>query len=164
MTDERSVLPVHDPRRGDRVREHTAPEILADIDRRTATRVMRVARGGEAAIARRLDELDREWDVERAVTLGIAGVSLVAELGARRPVVRAVIRALQVALVAHAVAGRGPATALVRRLGVRTQKEIDAERAVLVELLHLMDVARAEEETVVVVEEADLIVEPEARP
>jgi hypothetical protein len=131
-------LPVEDPRRVDRIRSHTAQKVLDKIDRQTATRVFQVARLGSDAIVRRLEELDREWDIERWLALNFTIVNGLAAIPARHSTPwKIFFRAQQAFMVAHALVGWCPPTALFRRLGVRTQKEIDAERAVLVELLHL---------------------------
>jgi hypothetical protein len=136
-----STLPVEDPRRVDRVRDRTPAHVIARIDRRTAARVFRVARQGPEAILARIDGLDREWDIDRYLALNFAVVSTLASYRTRRGggwAWRALLRAQQAFLGMHAIAGWSPPTSLLRRLGVRTQKEIDAERAVLAELYHLL--------------------------
>ena len=133
-------LPVEDPRRVDRVRERTSANVLAKLDRRTAARVFRCAREGADSIKARIDELDREWDIERYLDINFVALSAVAEELGRRGsrAWMALFRAQQVFLLMHATIGWCPPTAVFRRLGVRTQKEIDAERAVLTELYHLL--------------------------
>jgi len=135
-----SDLPVEDPRRADRVRARTPDAVLARLDRRTATRVFRCAREGQESIARRIDALDREWDLERYLAVDFAVLTAVSEALGRRGSRRwmAVFRAQQVFLLMHATIGWSPPSSVLRRLGVRTQKEIDAERAVLTELYHLL--------------------------
>lgn len=133
-------LPLDDPRRVDRVRERTSASVLAALDRRTAARVFRCARGGSAMIRQRIDQLDHEWDIERYLGINFVVLSAVAEQKGRhgsRPWM-ALFRAQQLFLLMHATIGWCPPTAVLRRLGVRTQKEIDAERAVLTELYHLL--------------------------
>jgi hypothetical protein len=133
-------LPVEDPRRVDRVRERTPAHVLAKLDRRTAARVFRCAREGAPAIQARIAELDREWDIERYLDVNFVVVSAIAEQKGRHGSRgwMALFRAQQVFLLMHATIGWCPPTAVFRRLGVRTQKEIDAERAVLTELYHLL--------------------------
>lgn len=162
MHDERSLLPIHDPRRADRVRRRTAPDVLAEIDRRTATRVMRVARGGHDAIAARIEELDREWDLDRwFVVLFTVGSALVEQRGRHGGVWRLLFRAQQLMALGYGLFGWAPPVSLLRRVGIRTQKEIDAERAVLVELLRLMEADLDEaEESFVVIEEAQIVHDP----
>jgi predicted signal transduction protein with EAL and GGDEF domain len=133
-------LPVEDPRRVDRVRERTPAHVLAKLDRRTAARVFRCAREGAASIQARIEELDREWDIERYLTVNFVVLSTIAEQKGRNGsrAWMALFRAQQAFLLMHATIGWCPPTAVFRRLGVRTQKEIDAERAVLTELYHLL--------------------------
>lgn len=159
MKTEANTLPVEDARRVDRVRAHTAASVLDRIDRRTAARVFDAARGGPEAIERRLRQLDREWDVDRVLALGMAVATTVSSYKGRKSWAwRMIFRAQQAALLLHAGVGWSPPVAAMRRLGVRTQKEIDTERAVLVELYHLL---RAEPEVTIDVVRYDVA---ESRP
>jgi hypothetical protein len=53
----------------DRVREHSAGSVNAKIDEETASRVARFESLGPVERGRRLAELDREWDIDRALML-----------------------------------------------------------------------------------------------
>ena len=64
------------PRETDRVRRHTSTKINERIDHATARRVDDFAARGRADIARRLDQLDREWSVQRVFHLGASLVGL----------------------------------------------------------------------------------------
>src|SRR5205823_697834 len=82
---------------------------------------------------RRLAELDREWDIERtleanAATVCLAGLALGATVDKRLFVLPAAVAGF---LLQHAVQGWCPPVPLFRRLGVRTQSEIDEERYAL---------------------------------
>lgn len=84
-------------------------------------------------IARRLDELDREWDIERvleanAATIALGGVLLGAFVDRRWLVLPAAVTAF---LLQHAIQGWCPPVPMLRRLGVRTAAEIDRERYAL---------------------------------
>jgi len=94
-----------------RVREHTPDWANERIRRRTRESVARCAAGGPEAIDRRLEELDREWDIERTLETNAATVALF--------------------LLQHAVQGWCPPLPVFRRLGVRTTSEIDEERYAL---------------------------------
>ena len=133
-------LPLEDPRRHDRVRARTPAHVLAKLDRRTASRVFRCAREGQEAILRRIDELDQEWDLDRYLTVNFVVLSAIAEQKGRHGsrLWLALFRAQQIFMLMHATVGWCPPTSLLRRLGVRTQKEILAERGVLTELYHLL--------------------------
>ena len=116
-----------------RVPEHTAPEINERIRQATQDRIALTAAAGPDAIQRRLDELDREWDVERAIEANAASISLFG-LGMGAFVHRRFF--LLPALVAgfllqHALQGWCPPVPVLRRLGFRTQTEIDQERYAL---------------------------------
>ncbi|WBK02028.1 hypothetical protein MMG94_05570 [Methylocystis parvus OBBP] len=84
-------------------------------------------------IGERLSELDREWDVERALeanasTVALAGLAL-GLLGDRRWL--AIPVAVAGFLLQHAVQGWCPPLPVLRRLGFRTSHEIDQERYAL---------------------------------
>ena len=84
-------------------------------------------------IGSRLRELDEEWDVERtleanASTLAFTGVVLAAAVDRRWLALPALVTAF---LFQHAVQGWCPPIPILRRLGFRTAREIDTERAAL---------------------------------
>jgi uncharacterized protein (TIGR01244 family) len=85
------------------------------------------------AIAARLADLDREWDIERtleanAATLALGGVLLGAFVDRRWLVLPAAVTAF---LLQHAIQGWCPPLPVFRRLGIRTAAEIDRERYAL---------------------------------
>jgi hypothetical protein len=117
----------------DRVREATSDEINEQIDRETAMRVRAFEGRSAAEIGRRIEELDREWDIERALALNasvlaLSGVSLAAIHSKRWLIVPGVVLPF---LIQHAVQGWCPPIEIFRRLGIRTRKEIDKERYAL---------------------------------
>jgi hypothetical protein len=116
-----------------RVPQHTAESVNQRIRRQTEANVARVAAGGPQAIARRLAELDREWDIERtleanASTVSLVGVSLAARYGRKWLALPAAVAGF---LLLHAVQGWCPPMPVLRRLGFRTSTEIDSERYAL---------------------------------
>lgn len=117
----------------DRVPSHTAEEVNAEIRRQTEANIERVAAGGPVAIARRLEELEREWDIERtleanAATVSLVGLTLGAVVNKKFFVLPTVVAGF---LLQHAVQGWCPPLPIFRRYGFRTQPEIDAERYAL---------------------------------
>jgi hypothetical protein len=117
----------------DRVRAHTAPKVNRCIDQGIETRVQEYAGKDSAAITQRLDALEREWDIERALettasTLGMSGLLLGAGVNKRWLLFPAVVLGF---LFQHAVQGWCPPLVLFRQLGVRTRREIDRERYAL---------------------------------
>ena len=117
----------------DRVPDHTAEHVNARIRRQTEERVGRVAAAGPDAIARRLRELDEEWDVERtleanASTLVAVGSGLALLVDRRFALVPLVVGSF---LLQHALQGWCPPLPVFRRYGFRTQPEIEEERYAL---------------------------------
>ncbi len=124
----------------DRVRAHSPDALNRRVDLLTEASVASVTRSGHDAIVKRMAELDREWDIDRALMLNSAiagGIFFVASMrrfarsrwmGPRRnPFVRG-LAAQFVFLALHALVGWSPPAALYRRLGFRTKPEIEAER------------------------------------
>ena len=117
----------------DRVRAHTPPEVQEQLDRRLAERITRLAADGPEAISRRLAELDRESDTERILEINasawaLTGLALGVTVNRRWQLLPAVVLPF---LLQHGIQGWCPPIAVLRRLGVRTRQEIDAERYAL---------------------------------
>jgi hypothetical protein len=53
--------------RHDRVRKHSPAKFNERIDRATQRRLLRAGGESKAALSRRLEELDAEWDMERVL-------------------------------------------------------------------------------------------------
>ncbi len=116
---------------GDRVRDRTSPAALRRIDEGIEARIDEYARSPRF-IEQRLHELEHEWDVERWLELTASGLAIPgALLGLRRARWFLVPLTVMPFLLQHAVSGWCPPIAVLRRLGVRTQREIDAERTAL---------------------------------
>jgi hypothetical protein len=128
---------IFDVRSDDRIRRHTSPDVNAKIDLFTRASIDEVVAGGRDAMVARLKELDREWDVDRALmtNFAVAG-SVTHELG--RHVHKGFTHFFHAQLgflFMHAVVGWCPPLALFRRLGFRSAKEIAAERFAIIERL-----------------------------
>lgn len=116
-----------------RVPEHTAEHVNQRIRRETDERVARIAIAGPGAIARRLKELDMEWDIERtleanAATAVLVSLTLGATVDRKFYFFPAVVAGF---LLQHAVQGWCPPLPVFRRYGFRTQTEIERERYAL---------------------------------
>ncbi|MCE3224890.1 MAG: hypothetical protein K0S58_3070 [Nitrospira sp.] len=116
-----------------RVEQNTDDAINDRIRRQTQRNIAYFAGLGSREINRRLEELDREWDVERTLEANAASLSLLSlGLGAivnrRFFLVPAFVGGF---LLQHAIQGWCPPLPVLRRLGIRTAKEIDAERYAL---------------------------------
>jgi hypothetical protein len=132
-----------------RVEESTAAAVNREIAVVMEKTVACTAAGGRAVIRHRLAELDREWDIERmlelnAATVSLLGLALGATVSRRWYALPAVVAAF---LAQHAVQGWCPPLPIFRRLGVRTQSEIDQERYALKALRGDFRVAEGPEET-----------------
>lgn len=117
----------------ERVTRHTDGEVNRRIRNATEMRIVWAAQGGRSAVDRRLQELDREWDVERCLETGAASISLLGvALGTTEDrkwfLLPAVVAGF---LLQHAVQGWCPPLPVFRRLGVRTADEINEERYAL---------------------------------
>jgi hypothetical protein len=111
-----------------RVPRHTADEINSRIQRDIALSVQYYA-GHKDEIAKRLRELDAEWDIEaNAAALGFIGTALGLTRGRKWLVLPLAVTGF---LFQHAVEGWCPPVPLLRRLGFRTSFEIDEERQAL---------------------------------
>lgn len=85
----------------------------------------------------RLDELEREWDVERvlqvnASSLAMTGLALGVTRDRRWLLIPFVVFSF---FLQHAVQGWCPPVPVLRRLGVRTRQEIDRETHALLAAL-----------------------------
>jgi hypothetical protein len=120
----------------DRVRAHTAAAVQARLDRDLVERIRDLAQQadgsdeGRAMLTRRLEEVEQESDMERtleanASTLALTGTVLAVVHSRRWLIVPGVVTAF---LLQHALQGWCPPVALFRRLGIRTAREIAAER------------------------------------
>lgn len=117
----------------DRERRHTAASVLQRIDRETVARLQEYADQGPDGIARRLGELEREWDTDRAIELEASAMGLIGlALGTLvRPAFLAAPAAVGAAVFLHAMVGWYPLLPVFRRLGLRTAREIARERYAL---------------------------------
>ena len=141
----RAVEPYGAKRMEARIQEYTPEEINQQIRRDLKARVLYFARRPEE-IDGRLEELDREWGIERRLETGAGILSLVGltfgVMRSRWYLLSAVAAAF---LVQHAVQGWAPPVSMMRRLGVRTAREINHERYALKALRGDFDSLRAGE-------------------
>jgi hypothetical protein len=121
------------PSTAQRVPEHTAEHVNSQIRHQTDSNVVRYGTAGPEAIEDRLGELEREWDIERtleanAATLTAVGAGLALLVDRRFALIPLVVGGF---LLQHAVQGWCPPIPVFRRLGFRTQTEINHERYAL---------------------------------
>lgn len=121
------------PTTSQRVPQNTSDHLNRTIRLEAQRRVAQYRNASPAQISRRLRELEQEWDVERALEANAAtacmlGVALGSTVDRRWFYFPAVIGAF---LLQHAVQGWCPPLPVLRRMGFRTQREIDEERFAL---------------------------------
>ena len=117
----------------ERVRRITGRKQNAQIDNLSMFNLEYYKSEGQAAIDKRIEELDREWDLERTLQMNAAafaftGSLLAAVVNKRWLVLPLVVTAF---LAQHAVQGWCPPVEAFRRMGVRTRLEIDREKYAL---------------------------------
>jgi hypothetical protein len=117
----------------DRVRENTSEEINQEIDRRIKYSVQAYSGQSREAISRRMEELNREWDVERtlettASAIALTGVTLGATVNKKWLIMPGVVLSF---LLQQALQGWCPPLPIIRRMGIRTRQEIESERYAL---------------------------------
>ncbi|MGE3772034.1 MAG: hypothetical protein AB7I32_03860 [Gammaproteobacteria bacterium] len=120
----------------ERVERHTPPAVQRRIHARAQQRVHSLAGAPPHELTRRIEQLEREWDIERwletnAATVSLIGIGLGSFVDKRWFALPAVVAGF---LLQHAIQGWCPPLPVLRRLGVRTAAEINAE---IVELRRL---------------------------
>lgn len=117
----------------DRVRAVTNPEINRQLDVDLERRLRFYATQDKAAITERLEQLDREWDIERVLAANAASLSLVGCILGTASSRKWFLLPLVVSgfLLQHAIHGWCPPLPLFRARGIRTRIEIEQERSAL---------------------------------
>ncbi len=115
-----------------RVRRLTVESVNAKIQAETEARLAYYASHPDQ-IAERLRELDEEWDIERVIEAEAAGTVLTSlifgALFSRKWLVLGVFAGSM--LLLHNLNGSYPLLPIFRRMGIRTAREISAERYAL---------------------------------
>lgn len=120
------------PSTRERVKIHSSAWDIEKLERGMLMR-LRYYTGHPEKIGRRLEELDREWDTERiletnASSLALLGMGLGITVNRKWFIIPAVVIGF---LLQHALQGWCPPLPVLRRMGVRTQGEIEMERYIL---------------------------------
>jgi hypothetical protein len=135
----------------DRVRDHSAPIVNQRIDEQARDRIEHLVREGREAITQRIEQLDDEWDVDRALMVNFAivgGAAFAAGLyrhthrpwfGRRRNGLLQFFTVQLGFLLVHGTVGWCPPLPVFRRLGFRTKTEIEGERRALLNALQSRD-------------------------
>jgi hypothetical protein len=133
-------------RADDRVRRHTDETVLDMIEARTRENIRE--HGAHAGdIGGRIAKLEREWDIEQtleasASTLALTGAVLGTTVNKKWFWLTGGVLGF---LFQHAISGWCPPLPILRKLGFRTQAEIDQEKYALKAIRGDMDQARGKE-------------------
>lgn len=137
---------------GDQVRANTGAATQRKIDSKIRQQIIHYASQPKDVITRRIFELEREWDIERVLEANAAGLalsSLVYGLTVNKKCL-ALTGTILGFLMLHAVQGWCPPVPALRRLGVRTRREIDRE-------LFALKILRGDFATISVDEPAEIV-------
>jgi len=120
-----------------RVRRASSDRLNRKIDQLTDANIARYSKMSPEVIQRRIEALDREWDVERvleanASTLALTGLALGLTRSAKWFILPGVVLPF---LLQHAIQGWCPPLPILRQLGIRTRGEIDREKYALLEAM-----------------------------
>lgn len=116
-----------------RVELNTGASVNAKFQRQLQTNITRYANASNAQIDQRLAALEREWSIERVLELEAPTmIGLGAILGATLRRGWFALSALAASkVILHNTQGWYPLLPLLRRLGLRSQNEIEQERSAL---------------------------------
>jgi hypothetical protein len=115
--------------KGDAVRASTKPKVQRKIDKSIREQIIHFASQPKESITRRIHELENEWDIERVLEANAAGIGLASLLWGITVNKKclAVTATVLSFLLLHSTQGWCPPVPLLRRMGVRTRREIDRE-------------------------------------
>jgi hypothetical protein len=114
----------------DRVRASTSASVNHRLDQAMMKRIWSYAHKSRAELDARIAELDREWDLERVLETNAAGLALsgvlLSALSSRKwLLLPATVLGF---LLQHSLTRQSAPVQLLRRLGIRTRREIESEK------------------------------------
>jgi hypothetical protein len=117
----------------DRVRRNTAETVNRKLDERAEDRVRGYVSANRRDIADRIEELEREWSIERVIEteaplLALSGIALGVGVNRKFFVLPGFVAGM---ILLHALQGWYPLLPALRRMGFRTRQEIDREKFAL---------------------------------
>lgn len=117
----------------DNIRRHTPARLNQRIDQAMMKRIVEYSRKTPEEIGARITELDREWDIERVVETGAGTMALTGVLmsGLKSRKWLLISAATLGILLQHSLTRRSFPIQALRALGIRTRREIDAEKYAL---------------------------------
>jgi hypothetical protein len=125
--------PGNDARMRDNVRRHTPPRLNQRIDQAMMKRILEYSRKPREEISGRIAELDREWDIERVVETGAGSLALtgVVMSGLKSRKWLMLSAATLGVLLQHSLTRKSTPIKALRAVGIRTRREIEAEKYAL---------------------------------
>lgn len=125
------------PATTDKAERNTSPGAMQRFDEQLRENIASVKDADKRVIERRLTELDREWNVERAIELEApATILLGLALGSLSNRKWFIVSAMAASMViVHTLQGWYPLLPVFRAAGLRTAEEIEQERMALKALL-----------------------------
>ena len=116
----------------DTVRANTDPQINQKIDSQIEERIRYYATQPRDVISSRIEELDQEKDIERYLETNAAAIALGGiVLGMVRKKWLLLSATVLGFMLQHAIKGWCPPIPLLRKMGIRTRREIDREKYAL---------------------------------
>ena len=116
----------------DTVRANTDPQINQKIDSQIEERIRYFATQPRDVISARIEELDQEKDIERYLETNAAAIALGGiVLGLVRKKWLLLSATVLGFMLQHAIKGWCPPIPLLRKMGIRTRREIDREKYAL---------------------------------
>lgn len=117
----------------ERVRRSTPDKLNRKIDQQLKYNIQQYSNSDNGAITNRIKELEKEWDVERALEvnmpiIALSGLALGVFVHKRWLALPAVVLGF---FLQHALQGWCPPLPVFRKLGYRTKEEIEKERYAL---------------------------------
>lgn len=115
-----------------RVRKNTSEDINLKIDQEIQARARYLSFKDKKDIKKRLNELNKEWDIERTLEVNASAIALtgvlLSILNKKWLILPGIVTAF---LLQHGLQGWCPPLPLFRKLGIRTKAEIEKEKTIL---------------------------------
>lgn len=117
----------------DRIRAASTPQRNEKIDQTIEEKVRYFASQPRETISRRIEQLDREWDIERVMETKMASLALLGVIGGLTRGRHWLLLSAGVLgfMVWHGTKGWCPPIPALRKLGLRSRGEIDREKFAL---------------------------------
>ena len=126
------------PPTSQRVQLHTKEEINKKIQEKTRENINYYKNKSRKQIVARINELDKEWDIERALETNasvIIFISAVLGIITQNILWIVFIGVISAFLLEHALQGWCPPVPIFRRMGIRSSSEIDEEKYTLIKII-----------------------------